>query len=137
VRARFLGRSFCALVLFLSVACDGGEGPGSPDVAASIQDLRTLDVTGPYVSVAVDNHFHDVHPEDHIQIASDRPFVVKNEGRNLHNVTFPGTDISQDIEPGERFRLDPVGKLGPGVHQFICRYHSNQGMAGVFEVVEL
>ena len=117
-------------------ACDGpGRSADRPTPAPSIRDLRTEDMTGPYVSVAVDNHFHDVHPEDHIQIAADRPFIVKNQGSNLHNVTFPGTDISEDLEPGDEWRLDEIGELGLGEHRFICRYHAGQGMTGVFEVV--
>src|SRR5918995_3537968 len=75
-----------ALVL---TACDSGrtDNEDQPRTAPSIRDLRTEQTTGPYVSVAVDNHFHDVHPEDGIRIAADRPFVFKNQGRNLHNVT--------------------------------------------------
>jgi hypothetical protein len=34
---------------------------------------------GPYVVVAVDNHFHDIHPSDPPTIAANRPFEVKNE----------------------------------------------------------
>ena len=47
--------------------------------------------TGPYVVVAVDNHFHDIHPSDPPTITADRPFVVKNEGFNLHNFSVVGT----------------------------------------------
>src|SRR5436190_2050335 len=49
--------------------------------------------SGPYVVVAVDDHFHDIHPIDRNRIAESRPFIVKNEGRNLHNFTVVGTDI--------------------------------------------
>lgn len=93
--------------------------------------------TGPYVSVAVDNHFHDVHPEDRVEISGDRPFVVRNEGSNLHNVTFPEADISEDVRPGKSFRIEELGEtLGPGTHEFLCRYHADQGMTGEFTVVE-
>ena len=120
----------------LSVACEGaGSATDGPRVSPSIRDLRTEDMTGPYVSVAVDNHFHDVHPEDNITIAADRPFIVKNQGSNRHNVTIAGTDISEDLEPGEEFAIRPVGKLGLGTQVLICRIHAAQGMTGEFGVV--
>jgi hypothetical protein len=93
--------------------------------------------TGPYVSVAVDNHFHDIHPVDHKEIAADRPFVVRNEGSNLHNVSVVGSKITEDIKPGESFRVDPVSKLGPpGTYEIFCKYHVNEGMKGEFRIVE-
>lgn len=95
------------------------------------------DTTGPYVSVAVDNHFHDIHPDNDIQINADRSFVVRNEGRNLHNVTIVGTDISRDIRPGRSFTLDPVGEtLVPGTYQIICKYHDSVGMNGAITIVD-
>lgn len=95
------------------------------------------DTSGPYVSVAVDNHFHDIHPEDHKMIVADRPFIVRNEGRNLHNVTIAGTDIDRDVRPGKEFALDPVGDfLEPGTYQVICKYHDSVGMNGEITIVE-
>ncbi|MGH2786777.1 MAG: hypothetical protein ACRDJV_02565 [Actinomycetota bacterium] len=94
--------------------------------------------TGPYVSVAVDNHFHDIHPEDDIEIAADRPFVVKNQGNNLHNVSIVGTDVRKDIRPGKVLRTPPLGEfLETGeTYDVICRFHDSQGMTGQFTVVE-
>lgn len=93
--------------------------------------------TGPYVSVAVDNHFHDIHPETGIDIAADRPFIVRNEGSNLHNVTVPGTEIDEDLKPGEELELDPLGDfLEPGKYEVICQIHVDQGMTGELTVVE-
>jgi hypothetical protein len=125
-----------AVVCLAVVSCEAGGG-GTPKVAPSIRDLRTEDTTGPYVSVAVDNHFHDVHPEDNIRIAADRPFIVKNQGSNTHNVTIAGTDIDEDLKPGEEIEFDPVGEmLGVGPQTLICRIHANQGMTGQFVVFE-
>ena len=91
----------------------------------------------PYVSVAVDNHFHDIHPNENIEIDAGRAFVVRNEGRNLHNVSVRGTDIDRDIRTGESFRLTPVGeKLPPGSYQIFCRYHDYDGMTGEFTVTD-
>ncbi len=125
------GRLFvAALVFLLSLgACgdDGDERTGGDPSSTAI---------GPYVSVAVDNHFHDIHRDDDIEIAADRAFIVKNQGRNLHNFTVLGTEISEDIEPGDEFDLDPIGEhLDPGVYRVVCRYHDSVGMVGGFEVV--
>lgn len=109
----------------------GCRGDGDPSVAPS------PDPTGPYVSVAVDNHFHDIHAESNIEISSDRPFVIKNEGRNLHNVTIVGTDISEDVKPGDEVSFDPVGDfLDAGTYDLLCRYHDDAGMSGRFTVTD-
>ena len=91
--------------------------------------------TGPFVVVAVDNHFHDIHPIDRTRIAENRTFVVKNEGRNLHNLTVVGTRISRDIRPGHELRWARIGdRLDPGVYHVICKYHTYVRMNGVFVV---
>jgi hypothetical protein len=125
-------------VLVACLLVFGACSPVSPEEAEP-SDVRTLarPTTGPYVSVAVDNHFHDIHPEDDIQIAADRTFIVKNQGRNLHNFQIGGTDIDENLRPGEQFELDPLGaELGPGVWTVSCKFHATMGMVGQFEVVE-
>lgn len=117
------------------VACPSDER--STTAPSSSPDPVFTGGPGPYVSVAVDNHFHDVHPVDKKEIDADEAFVVRNEGSNLHNVTFPGLDIDEDIKPGESWRIDPVRKLGGlGTYEFFCKYHAEQGMRGVFTLVE-
>jgi hypothetical protein len=128
----------CLALVFAAfgVGCSSNEEP--PDDAADRQRVSQLPqpTTGPYVSVAVDNHFHDIHPEDDIEIAADRPFVIRNEGRNLHNVTIATAGIDRDIRPGREFRLDRIGdRLDPGVHTIVCKYHADQGMDGRLSVV--
>ncbi|MDQ3877116.1 MAG: cupredoxin domain-containing protein [Actinomycetota bacterium] len=89
---------------------------------------------GPYVVVVVDNHFHDIHPVDDPDIAANRPFVVTNEGQNLHNFSVEGTDISRDLHPGDTLRWARIGHvLRPGTYDVFCRFHSN--MTGKFTVV--
>jgi plastocyanin len=124
-----------ALVALMTVAC--ASGSGDADALPTPSGNAGDDGVGPYVSVAVDNHFHDIHPENHITIPSDRAFVVRNEGRNLHNVTIVGADYSKDVRPGRSLRLSPVGeRLEPGTYQIVCRYHSEQGMTGEITVSE-
>jgi plastocyanin len=116
-----VSRALLAALFLLSAACSSGES----------------EATGPYVVVAVDNHFHDIHPEDDIAIAADRTFVVKNEGRNLHNFSVAGTDISEDIRPGKELRVSPIGEtLDPGSYDVFCKYHASVDMKGAFTVTE-
>lgn len=83
----------------------------------------------PYVITAIDYHFHDAHPTKPIDVG--RTLIVTNQGRALHNVTFPGTKFSRDILPGGRLVIHDVGHLlGPGRHPIICLYHSDVGMSG-------
>ena len=119
------------LAALLASACsEAASGDRSTVRPGKIQPDR-----GPYVSVAVDNHFHDIHPADHIAVDEDRAFVVRNEGRNLHNVTIARTEISEDVRPGKSFRLAPVGsRLAPGTYEIVCRYHVNLGMTGQIRV---
>ncbi len=119
--------------LLLVLAACTTSGP-SRDAAEPVRVAPTKigATTGPYVSVAVDNHFHDVHPEDDVTIGVTRRFVVRNEGRNLHNVTIAEIDWSKDVRPGAEVRAPP---LDPGTYRVVCRYHSDQGMTGKFTVV--
>ncbi len=92
---------------------------------------------GPYVVVAVDDHFHDIHPVDDPKIAAHRPFVVKNEGFDLHNFTVIGTKISVDLKPNAVLWWRHLGNhLPPGTYHVICKYHVKQGMRGTFTVTK-
>lgn len=129
MRLRLLATALVAVAL-VSAAC---SGDGEPKTTPSELPRRSLPVPEdqPYVSVAVDNHFHDVHADDGITISVDRVFMIRNEGRNLHNVTIPAIDFSKDIRPGEKVRFAPAGdELPPGTYSIICRYHSSEGMVG-------
>jgi hypothetical protein len=125
-------------VLAAPAAC-GGPGPEAagdrtPDVVVVTPREPT---TGPFVVVAIDNHFHDIHYEERNLIGEDRPFEVKNEGRNLHNFTVIGTDISIDIRPGKEFTWPRLGDvLKPGDYVVICKYHTYVDMGGHFTVTK-
>ncbi len=121
-----------ASLLLVLAACTA-RGPSSDAVdPVRVAPTKIGATSGPYVSVAVDNHFHDVHPDDDIMIPVARRFVVRNEGRNLHNVTIVEIDWSKDVRPGTEVRAPP---LVPGTYRIVCRYHSDQGMTGKFTVV--
>jgi hypothetical protein len=96
---------------------------------------RLYPTTGPYVVTAIDYHFHDAHPSEPIPL--DRPLQFSNQGKNLHNVTIPGTDVDRDIRPGVRVTYEPVGSLfdAPGRYPFYCELHRDRAMSGVLVVV--
>src|SRR6478672_8617750 len=89
-------RIVLAALALLLPACTTASG-AAPPAAYSYSPPVVINApnsqTGPYVVVAVDNHFHDIHPSDPPTITADRPFEVKNEGFNLHNFSVVGTRI--------------------------------------------
>ena len=115
-----------AIAVVLVGACSEPEDPRS-----NIRPGKLEPTSGPYVSVAVDNHFHDVHADETVSFDSSRPFVVKNQGSNLHNVTVIETGFSEDVAPGKSVRM----RLDPGRYHIVCRYHSDVDMRGEFTVL--
>ena len=94
--------------------------------------LFTLD-RGPYVVTAIDNHFHDAHPT--FPIGEGRDLVVRNRGRNLHNVTIDALGFSRDVRPGEQVTIEDItGRLDPGRYALVCRYHEDLGMTGTIVI---
>lgn len=87
-----------------------------------------------YVVTAIDYHFHDAHPTP--PLGPGRDLVVKNEGRNVHNVTIMGTDFSEDVRPGEQLRIPDIASFlgGPGSYSFYCHFHEARGMTGVIVI---
>jgi len=125
-------RIVAALAVLLAACSSSPPGRGGDRVI-----YRPEPRHGPFVVVAVDNHFHDIHPVDDPRIAENRPFVVKNEGRNLHNFTVVGTDVDVDIAPGHELRWSRLGDhLPPGSYRVICTYHDYLGMVGDFIVTK-
>jgi hypothetical protein len=125
--------SILLLCLFVTAAACGDDG----DPASDGLPRKTLPppTDQPYVSVAVDNHFHDIHVEDDITIAFGQGFIVKNQGGNLHNVTIPEIDFSKDIRPGEQVEF--LGEtLDPGTYNVVCHFHDSEGMVGRFTVAD-
>ena len=100
-----------------------GSGAGQPERPSANPE-------GPYVVSAIDYHFHDAHPT--FPIGPDRDLVVKNVGRNVHDVTIPALGYSQDVRPGQEVTIaDVAEQLGaPGRYPFFCRFHRDRGMKG-------
>ena len=131
-------RGTLVLLALVLAACTTTSG-ATPSTSYTYSPPTVIDApnsqTGPYVVVAVDNHFHDIHPSDPPIIAANRPFEVKNEGSNLHNFSVVGTHISVDIQPGKDMGWSRIGAhLKPGTYQVVCTYHAYLGMVGLFTV---
>jgi len=78
--------------------------------------------TRPYVVTAIDYHFHDAHPT--LPIGPGRDLIVRNQGRNVHNVTIPALGFSRDVEPGEQVVIGSIGdRLAPGRYELYCQIH--------------
>jgi hypothetical protein len=133
------GSILAALALIATVVLLAACTSGAAATSALPSPIKVINVPypsrGPYVAVAVDNHFHDIHPEERNVISENRVFVVKNEGGNLHNFTVVGTPISFDIKPGQVVTWARIGdRLKPGSYQVVCKYHAYVGMSGAFIV---
>jgi hypothetical protein len=121
-----------AAVLVLLAACEGSTAAVKP--SASFEKIRVVPEpsTGAFVISAIENHFHDIHPVDHVKIAEARPFYVTNYGLFRHNFTVQGTDISKDVLPGQTIY---IGFFRPGHYFAYCKYHVSVGMVGQFDIV--
>ena len=88
----------------------------------------------PYVITAIDYHFHDAHPT--FPIGPGRDLVVKNAGRNLHNVSIPALGYSQDVEPGEQLVIPDIAYQleSAGRYTLVCVYHQDRGMNGTLVI---
>ena len=87
----------------------------------------------PYVVTAIDYHFHDAHPT--LPIGPGRDLIVKNQGRNLHNVTIPALRYSRNVRPGAQLTIgDIADRLDPGRYVLFCKIHRDRGMSGIIVI---
>jgi hypothetical protein len=89
---------------------------------------------GAYVVTAIDYHFHDAHPT--LPIGPERDLIVRNQGRNVHNVTIPALGFSRDVPPGGEVVIHSIGdRLEPGRYELFCQIHlAAFGMRGVIVI---
>jgi plastocyanin len=111
-------------------------------VAALVAALSALvlgavvrgEVPDPYVITAIDYHFHDAHPT--FPIGPGRDVIVKNAGRNLHNVSIPALGYSEDVAPGGELVISDIAdRFGsPGRYTLVCVIHQDRGMNGTLVI---
>jgi plastocyanin len=90
----------------------------------------------PYVITVMDYEFAGAQPT--IPIGAGRDLMIQNAGRNLHNVTIPALDYSEDVRPGERLTIEDVAtRFGSsGTYSLVCLIHQERGMTGSIVIAE-
>jgi plastocyanin len=99
------------------VACGGGDegGGGGGDAGGT-----TLNMT--------DNAFS---PTD-LTVSAGGTVELSNDGGALHNLTIEGTDIDQDVDPGQSASVTVDAEAGE--YTMFCEYHRDAGMEGTVTV---
>jgi plastocyanin len=97
------------------VACGGGDDGGGGGGEGT-----TLSMT--------DNAFS---PTD-VTVSSGGTVELSNDGGALHNLTIEGTDIDQDVDPGQSASITVDAEAGE--YTMFCEYHRDAGMEGTVTV---
>ena len=62
---------------------------------------------------------------------------ILNRGTAMHNFSIEGTAVDLDTRPGEATRTEPLATvIEAGTHEFICKYHVDDGMRGEITLTE-
>jgi plastocyanin len=101
-----------ALVTALTLAACGGDEGGGGGTGLSM----------------VDNAFQ---PADLTVTAGDT-LEVSNDGQAEHNITIEGTDVDEDVAPGDSTSI--TVDTEPGEYTMFCEYHRAGGMEGTVTV---
>jgi plastocyanin len=89
---------------------DGGEGGGGGALSM------------------IDNEFDPAS----LTVGTGDSLEVSNDGANLHNITIEGTDIDEDVDPGQSTSVTIDAE--PGEYTMFCEYHRSGGMEGTVTV---
>jgi plastocyanin len=69
-------------------------------------------------------------------VSTSQGLSIKNLGPSLHNLSITGTQVDQDVQPGQSTNTEAIGQVvNPGTYQFFCKYHKSRGMVGTITVV--
>lgn len=98
----------------------GGEGTGGGGEGAGDGGATTLTM--------VDNAFQP----SSLTASSGSDLELSNEGQTIHNLSIEGTDLSEDVEPGQSTTV--TIDVDPGDYTMFCEYHRSAGMEGVITV---
>jgi plastocyanin len=135
-------------VVFLLAACGSEPEPAapasptpvpapspSPSPSPSPTDGGCTDasVTGEF-EVPVTERDFSFDPACLIMLGG-QGLVLRNRGTVTHNFTVEGTDLDQDLDPGDVNRTEAIGGVvSPGTYTFFCKFHRSQGMEGEITV---
>jgi plastocyanin len=76
----------------------------------------------------IDNEFDPAS----LTVSAGDSLEVSNDGANLHNITIEGTDIDEDVEPGQSTSV--TIDADPGEYTMFCEFHRSGGMEGTVTV---
>jgi plastocyanin len=104
-----------AVVTALTLAaCGGDEGGGGGGGGTGLS--------------MVDNAFQ---PAD-LTVSAGGTVEVSNDGQAEHNITIEGTDVDEDVAPGDSTSITVAAE--PGDYVMFCEYHRAGGMEGTVTV---
>jgi plastocyanin len=143
-RSALLAVVAVALMAGACVDADVGDDDGpeaAPTATGGIIEGDQLDETCAEVSApegapagvtTMDNFFEPPC----VAVSSEQSVAVTNAGNLDHNFTIQGTEISEDVEPGEDEDTEELGDHGvsAGTYRFFCRFHEDEGMVGTIVV---
>lgn len=70
-----------------------------------------------------------------LAVSSTQEFTLANVGDLSHNFSIRSTDVDLDVEPGDEVETgDILSNFEAGTHEFLCKYHENEGMVGVITI---
>ena len=133
MKIRTFGLILIGIVVLGSACSSGGGGGGSPSASSATPPATTSappasGSSGGSIAIGlVDFSFNP--PTVTASTAQD--IVLTNTGAALHNFSIEGTQIDQDVQPGQSVTLTAPGpSFTPGTYTFFCKYHRSQGMVG-------
>lgn len=97
-----------AVTTLALAACGGDEGGGAGGTGLSMED----------------NAFQPVD----LTVSAGDTVEVSNDGQAEHNITIEGTDVDEDVAPGDSTSI--TVDADPGEYTMFCEYHRAGGMEG-------
>ena len=121
----------CTLIALLAAACSSGDDSSKQLRIGSLSfnDHGTKDATGKAsLEFEVDSYYFS--PSFIKGSAGQKlTLTIGNDSGDTHNFSLPGTSVSQDIPAKGKAQID-ITFPQSGVAQFLCKYHTGQGMNG-------
>lgn len=125
------------LVLALMTAACNGNGNGTdlaeptPDATPETEDC--VDLTGTEgAEIAMAGFAFE--PSCAI-VSTDQGLNLPNQDEVPHTFTLEGTEVDQEVAPGEQDRTEAIGGIvEPGTYSLFCRFHRDGGMVGELRV---
>jgi plastocyanin len=76
----------------------------------------------------IDNEFDPAS----LTVSAGDSVKVSNDGANPHNITIEGTDIDENVDPGQSTTVTIDAE--PGEYTMFCEFHRSGGMEGTVTV---